>query len=209
MKPFSDIPKYCINLDRRLDRWLAVSEEFRKHEIYDVVRWPAVDARDVEVPEDSRKLIEHNASAILACAMSHLSVIREAKKQGHQEVCIFEDDIQLSDRFHDRMRYIESLDLSFDQLYLGGHGFTRQPYYNIPNIYRIKQCGGTYAYIIRHTVYDYVLNTWTYQSGMDEWFDYFLQKNYIALAHVPLLVGTQPNFSDVANHFADYQIPKV
>jgi GR25 family glycosyltransferase involved in LPS biosynthesis len=208
MFEFKHIPKFCINLDRRPERWELVSKEFLKHGIKDVMRWPAVDWQNVVVPEDSRKLGEHNAAGILACSLSHKLIVQHAKESGLPYVCIFEDDVVLSSHFAHRIKYIESSHVQFDIFYLGGHDFETQEL-KYPCIYRIQKCGGTYAYILKHTVYDYILNTLTYEYGADEYYDYFVQRYYQALIHVPLLAGTYPNFSDIAGHTVDYKVKKV
>ncbi len=58
---------YCVNLDRRPDRWEAVQQEFKKIGIQDrVIRFSAI-----ETP---------NQGAI-GCLLSHRAIIEEAKKQ--------------------------------------------------------------------------------------------------------------------------------
>jgi GR25 family glycosyltransferase involved in LPS biosynthesis len=41
---------YCINLDRRTDRWEQASEEFKKAGINHVHRWSAVDGTFLATP---------------------------------------------------------------------------------------------------------------------------------------------------------------
>ena len=38
---------YCINLDRRLDRWIKVSEIFKKNRFTNIERFPAIDGKDL------------------------------------------------------------------------------------------------------------------------------------------------------------------
>ena len=55
--------KFCINLDRRPDRWDIVSDEFNKWGIKDVERVSAVDGKTVEQKKEidfSEKIDELN-----------------------------------------------------------------------------------------------------------------------------------------------------
>ena len=69
---------YCINLDKRPDRWEWVKKEFEKMGIEDKVkRFPAFDVNKKHV----------------GCALSHRYIIKLAKENKYNNVLILEDDI--------------------------------------------------------------------------------------------------------------------
>lgn len=76
---FTNLPKYYINLDRRVDRKKMVEREFKKVGGVTPVRFRAIE--------------DDNGS--LGCAKSHLQLLRKILKSGEDAVLIFEDDIEL------------------------------------------------------------------------------------------------------------------
>jgi hypothetical protein len=91
--------------------------------------------------------------------------------------------------------------------YLGGHfpQYAEIEYTRYNGIVRLSKTAGTYAYIIRNTLYDFVLNMWTPHYGIDEFYDYEVQPTAMCLAMVPFMVGHLDGFSDVAGHEVKYE----
>ena len=54
---FKSIPKICINLKRNEARKLAVTQEFKKHNIHNVEFFEAIDKHNIVVPEISQKRV--------------------------------------------------------------------------------------------------------------------------------------------------------
>src|SRR5215469_11657311 len=86
--------KVCINLDRRGDRWRRVSARFAEHGITDIVRFPAVDGSQLEIPPHWS--VEPGA---YGCLRSHVAVVEKARSAGARSVLIFEDDAVLDPEF--------------------------------------------------------------------------------------------------------------
>ncbi len=100
---------YCINLDREKQRWIEASRRFAALGIaHRVQRFAAI-----ETP------INHH----IGCALSHRTILAEAKAQGLASVLVFEDDILVSPNALEELR--RSVDelrrRSWYTLYLGGH----------------------------------------------------------------------------------------
>ncbi|TAD78972.1 MAG: hypothetical protein EA001_05625 [Oscillatoriales cyanobacterium] len=107
---------YCINLDRRPDRWEHCQQEFSKHGIEQVTRFSAVDAKQIQLPFDAM----YNAE--LSCTLSHLKVLEQAIATAAERVLILEDDVV----FHDRLgeffdHYWRQLPLDWDVCLMGGN----------------------------------------------------------------------------------------
>lgn len=94
-----DINIFCINLDRRPDRWSAMQEEFKKHNLYNVRRWSAVDHKQNNI-----------TPPVLACSMSHLALLQHAYDNNYPYVLILEDDTILAKNFNSKLiQYVSEL----------------------------------------------------------------------------------------------------
>lgn len=84
---------FCINLDRRSDRWRNVSDIFLKQSL-DVTRWSAVDSKIF------------NISGPKAAKLSHIELLQFCKSTNTDQIIIFEDDIVLCHNFIDKLNTI-------------------------------------------------------------------------------------------------------
>lgn len=87
---YKNIPAFCINLDRRPDRWVKAQEEFRKIG-WPVERWPATLYE--KSPYDS---MQAGAAGVLD---SHKAIWEQALKKDMAVVAVFEDDIMFPSDF--------------------------------------------------------------------------------------------------------------
>ena len=91
------IPAYCINLDRRTDRWLHMSGMFERIGLT-VERLPATDGQD---PQAALVLAQHPAAALLstgalACFESHRRAWQRLIDSGASHALVFEDDLLIA-----------------------------------------------------------------------------------------------------------------
>lgn len=199
---FKSIPKFCISLERCEARRITVAQEFKSVDI-EFKFFDAIDKYDLIVPELSVKKKDTEADGILACALSHIEVITYARDNNLPEICIFEDDVVFCDDFKNRIKYLESLkDLDYDIFALGGHfeieissNYAEET--DIKRIFKVKRMGGTYAYIIKSNVYDFIIRNYNYNFGADEFYAMFVYKRFKTLAFVPFLVGCRPCKSEI------------
>ncbi|MBN1683761.1 glycosyltransferase family 25 protein [Candidatus Bathyarchaeota archaeon] len=198
---WNQVHKYVINLERRKDRLESITAKLEEQNIEAII-WPAIDGLEIKVPIYSRKIKEYNAAGILACMKSHYSLIKNAKSRGVKYIAVFEDDAIFSNDFNERIKYCEGMD--FDILYLGGQfnkmgrdvSATEKKY-----IFKAKNVGGTYAYVMRNTVFDYVIDEMNFNWGADEFFAERLQKIFDCKAFIPFMCGHEDGgYSDVARH---------
>lgn len=160
---------YCINLDKRSDRWENVKLQFEENNI-NVERWSAVDGTNI--PDNFfNDIIQTNKSEkqlsnlgilenkyALACLLSHLSVIKDAKYKKYKKILIFEDDISIENEFNSRIG--EFVSLNWMILYLGCSQFRSGgvKYTNNNRFYYANQSLGTFAYAIKFEIYDEIIN---------------------------------------------------
>lgn len=157
---------YCLNLEKRKDRWVKVSEQFKRFSI-NVERFNAIDGslipdRDFELvnpdkisgEEASILGIMENKNA-LACLLSHINIIKDAKKNNYKRILIFEDDIMLSNDFEIEISKISKL--NWKLLYLGASQFNWSGIEIKNGYYLSKNTLGTFAYAIDSSIYDIIL----------------------------------------------------
>lgn len=101
MKIFDRI--YCINLDRRPDRWEQVSKEFIKYNIDNVIRFSGVDGANLT---NTYNLLNGE----LGILETHLRIIDICKKDNIKDVLIMEDDVRFSNDINSIDEYINNVD---------------------------------------------------------------------------------------------------
>lgn len=86
---------YCINLDRRPDRWELIKKRFDSYAL-DVQRIPAVEMKDPRV--QFLRSLKHgrtiDSDGYVACTFSHLVALQDAYDNGYEKVIMFEDDVR-------------------------------------------------------------------------------------------------------------------
>ena len=106
---------YCINLDKRVDRWNSAKEQFKKLGIDNKVkRFSAVECDNFETRNliakkyydtniTNKKIRRHRlpVCGAIGCATSHIEIIKKAKSNGSKNVFVFEDDFKIFDSFYE------------------------------------------------------------------------------------------------------------
>ena len=179
---------FCLNIDRRVDRWNKVNSQFKKFDI-EVTRWSAVDGssisdeefnpyitKDMSVSRISRLgLIENKNS--LACLLSHLEIIKHAKINKLKRILIFEDDVILSNEFMDKIKNIYSIDWKL--MYLGCSQFEWRKINLSGDFYNCKRTLGTFAYAVDESIYDEIIEKLeTKKKSVDNLFSEIQERNW-------------------------------
>lgn len=187
---------YCINLERRPDRWELAKIEFEKHGLA-VERFAAVDANEFKKEYTTKP-------GACACAFSHLLIIQKAKLLGLNSVLIFEDDAELHPGFVPLFEdCIKDLPEDWDMLYLGGsHQEKPQPVTN--KIYRVSKTLTTHAYIIRKSMFDKIIELLTNLEQPIDGIYGDLQKVFNCYVTNPPLAWQRENFSDIEGRNMNY-----
>lgn len=144
---------YCINLDRRQDRWEECEKLFTKHGLV-VERFSAVDGNDTPYslgyPYDNE----------LAGAISHTRVIEKAKELKLKNVLILEDDVDFIDNLQELFNeYWNQIPINWDGILFGGNHIGGGSTVG-PNILRVNRsyalhCYGLNAKVFNETI-DYM-----------------------------------------------------
>jgi GR25 family glycosyltransferase involved in LPS biosynthesis len=190
---------YCLNLDRRTDRWDHACNEFKKINT-NVERFSAIDGLLLEYNDNNVTLPE------LGCMMSHLNIIKQCKNDNVSNVLIFEDDIKFKDNFISV--FGETIDHipTWDMLYFGGRQIIN-PTQIDTNIYKLHKCYTTHAYAANHTIFDNIIE---YVSKLEKPIDVYLSELHSTFECFLMKDGDTsltyqvPSHSDIRNGFVDY-----
>ena len=141
---------FCINLDKRTDKWSACKKEFEKINL-DVERVSAIDGF-LEPPASIRP-------GEVGCLKSHLKVFEIARERGLKSFLMLEDDVEFSDNFHERFNELEPQLPNFEMLYFGINPHTGSRYEISPSLNRIMGGYAAHCVIFKEPCYDHVINT--------------------------------------------------
>ena len=106
---------YCINLNRREDRWNETLEELKKWGLSDSVsRYSAIDGNTL----NNDTVINNGELGILT---THINIITEAKENNYNNILILEDDIEFTKEIENIDEYMSLVPSDWDMLYFGGN----------------------------------------------------------------------------------------
>ena len=183
--------KVCINLDRRFERWEQMQNKFEQHGIHSVQRFAAVDGETSTIPArwDS-------TPGAYGCLLSHLEVVREARRLGLSSVLIFEDDVVFDDEFEKKFGdCIRQLPADWDMLFFGA--LHKDELVKVSeNIGRITQSNSTYACVLRDTVFDAFIELNSRTSDVLDVNSLELQKRFNCYCFLPHLAWVEFDHSD-------------
>ena len=184
--------KVCINLDKRNDRWERMQARFKQHAIAQVVRFPALDAQNLKIPS-----IWDDFPGAYGCLRSHLAVVEQAREQARPSILIFEDDVVLDPQFNLKFtEYIHQLPDDWDMVLFGAiHGL---PLDRISrNVMRVTHSLSTYAYALKHTIYDGFIDLNRKALTVLDENTRALQKQFHCYCFMPHLAWVEEGYSDV------------
>lgn len=200
---------YCINLDRRPDRWAQTLSECERVGLSNVERVSAVDGRDLQLDHASMQF-----KGRIGCAKSHLNVlerIRDLSLPATSKVLILEDDVQFTSdgSFMDFTGVPED----WDMLFLGSNS-KRSPVESYPGVVRLYRPLTTHAYIVNPRSADVLIplvrasmERWTRNmndTAVDvvyaEW-----SVNHPVYGFRKTYATQRPSVSDIEQKFVDYR----
>ncbi|MGH7193235.1 MAG: glycosyltransferase family 25 protein, partial [Candidatus Saccharimonadales bacterium] len=150
---------FCISLERHSDRWRSLAERLMRWGL-EAERIDAVDGRAlVAAPPAARSAEQCEAPALspgeLGCLASHRLAIETGQRRGLNCVLVLEDDACLHRRFGERLAELAAIGDDWDLLYLGSSQYDRRAVRFVnAHCYRARKTLGTFAYAMRHTLFD-------------------------------------------------------
>ncbi len=168
---------YCINLDRRQDKWHYVQNEFKRVGIHNVIRFSAVDTKPGWV----------------GCRKSQLKIMELCR--GENEFCIFEDDVKFIGYWGGLIMGCQQLPSDWDCLYLGASPREPQEQYS-SSLFRLKNAVCAHA-IIWHNrtngAVEYILSHSHHIRKIDDFYATVIQPNFNCFIVWPIIC-TQTQF---------------
>lgn len=205
---------YCINLDRRTDRWQECLEQFSTHNL-EVSRFSAVDAKNI--PEIVEKVNKTPGLVLgsIGCGRSHRLILELSKKNNLDNVLILEDDVEFDDNLNQIFsKCIDDVPDDWDILFLGGNHslnniWQKEPVTKInDHVYKLVFCYATHAYAVRKKAYDKIIECLIKENDRgDVLFSHAqIQLNTYILR--PHLAWQKSSYSDVEENFQYYEFLK-
>ena len=168
-----------------------MQERFAKHGISDVVRFPAVDGWDIDVPPPWR-----GTAGAYGCLLSNVAVVRRACDERWPDVLLFEDDVVFDDDFDAKLpRFMEQLPSDWDMLFFGGM-HREAPLPVSENVLKLTGSTSTYAYAVRSTVYPAFLETHAVSREPIDVSNRHLQERFNCYCFFPHLAWVEGGQSD-------------
>lgn len=191
--------KICINLDRRPERWQHMQRKFAQHGIHSVRRFPALDGDNMKLPANW----VHTPGAY-GCLLSHLQVVREARRLGMPSVLIFEDDVVFDDHLEKKFSAsIGQLPPDWDMLFFGAL-HKDEPIKVSDNIARITSANSTYACALKATVFDDFIELNRKTEEVLDNNSLVLQQQFNCYCFMPHLAWVETYHSDAQQRLVDH-----
>ena len=213
---------YCINLDRRPDKYELCLPEFKKLNL-EVNRVSGVDGRTVTTPSPRW------APGCYGLVLTNIKILTEAIENKFDSILILEDDVMFHENFYEIFNErIKFLPDDWDILYLGGNNIFRSGTFTLvtgdKNFVPTQNNYRSLNYELAKTTLTFT----THAVGINsKYFDKLMERIgtnstepidniYVtgqqdgtcnAYTFLPSLALQRPNFSDIDERFADYNIP--
>jgi glycosyl transferase family 25 len=190
---------YCINLDRRPDRWKKVQKEFEINNIKDVERYSAIDGNTLI---NNTKLLNGE----LGILETHYNLIKKCKEDNLNNVLIIEDDVCFTSEFKNFEDYISKVPDDWDFIFLGGnHVYGIPPIKINDKVLKLNHTVSLHCVVIKNTLFDVILNILSKKTKQVDSHYADLQKVYNAYCFYPNLAKQLVDFSDIQNKVVDYE----
>lgn len=191
--------KVCINLDRRLARWHQMQRKFERSGIDSVHRFSGFDGESLQLPATWA----HTPGAY-GCLLSHLQVVREARRLGVASVLIFEDDVVFDDHLERKFSACSSeLPHDWDMLFFGAL-HKDEPIKVSGHIARITQANSTYACALKATVFDDFIELNSDTEDVLDNNSLILQRRFNSYCLMPHLAWVEADHSDAQRRWVDH-----
>ena len=193
---------YCINLDRRFDRWEECLIEFKKYDIENVVRWSAIDGNNIN------KLGSCEKSSQTALILTNIDIIEDSIKNNLKNVLIMEDDIKFSDEVYNISEYFKYLPEDWDMVYFGGNHNSHMGV-NPPLIINEKVCKlhntfTTHCVGINGKSFNTIINKLKeFNNPLDVIYT-DLQRSLNVYCFYPLIATQRISYSDIESRVVNY-----
>lgn len=210
---------YCINLDKRTDKYKDCLKEFKKIDI-EVERVSAIDGAPLFKPELNTK------AGAYGLFLTNLKIIEDAIKNDYESILILEDDVMFIDNFNKLFNAkVDSLPDDWHLFYLGGNNYFNLGKFNLVTgdknikvdetnyrklnheLCKTTWTQTTHAMAINSTFYRLLLSGLARHNTVpiDRAYCYLQQEGACnAYTFLPSLALQRPTVSDIEGMYIDY-----
>jgi len=191
---------YCINLDKRTDRWEDCVKQFKKHNL-NVERFSAIDGNTIK----NTTTLMPGEYGILS---THIELIKDAKNKGYKNILILEDDVEFIDNLNEYFSLFKGqIPDDWVMLYLSGNhvGGCLQV---SENIFKIFHSYAIHSFAIKSELFDLIINGLPkYKKAVDVFYAE-LQSLFPSYVIRPHLAWQRESFSDIQGGIMNYDFLK-
>lgn len=200
---------YIINLESRKDRKEFMEKQMEKLGISQYTFFKAICPDEKTMKKYKhflKKSEEYYRIGSLGCLLSHLEIIKIAKKCSYKNILILEDDCEF-------MENIEKIILYFKLFYSNNYAIgylsgshMEKPDFISDNIVKVKKTYTTTSYIINHSIFNYIINNLeNYNQEIDKFYALEIQTKYNCYCSFPHLTRQKEGYSDIHKQFVNYK----
>jgi len=195
---------FCINLDRRFDRWSECVAEFDKNKLVGIERFKAVDGKSLsELPKGFL------TTSRLALVLTNMLILDKAIEENYDSILILEDDVEFTNQVTNMKSFFDLLPEDWDMLYFGGNHNTHvgsEP----PTIINDKVCKlhntfSTHCVAINNKAFKEILERLKKCDNALDVIYTELQKKLNVYSFYPMIATQRVSFSDIENKMTDYK----
>jgi GR25 family glycosyltransferase involved in LPS biosynthesis len=195
---------FCINLDRRKDRWEECLTEFNKYNLNNVERFNAIDGKDIQQIKSGCV-----TPSRLALVLTNLKILEKAIQENYETILILEDDVEFTDEVNNISEYFKFLPKDWDMLYFGGNHNTHMKILP-PKIVNEKVCKlhntySTHCVAINKKTFTTILNRLRKCDNALDVIYVELQSTLNVYSFYPMIATQRVSFSDIENKITDYK----
>lgn len=193
---------FCINLDRRPDKWVDSLEEFKKWDIVNFQRVPAYDGKGLN--KNDYRIKTSEAGLIL----TNIDILKSSIENKFERILILEDDFYLTGEFSMIDNLISQVPVDWDLLYFGGNhnshkGFP-EPIKLSENLVKVHHTFATHAVAINGKFFKEMLDKISSVSSPLDVMLTDLQKSHNAYCFSPSVAKQRAGYSDIQMRDMDY-----
>lgn len=194
---------YCINLDRRPDRWGESLKEFEKWGIKNFERFPAFDGNHLQRINNKISLPEQGI------ILSNIGILEDAIKNKYQRILVLEDDFFFTENFKQAKEFFDDLPSDWELIYLGGnhnsHKKVDPPLKITEKVVKIHYTFAAHAVGINQIMFKTLIEKFlTFSAPLDVMLT-DLQKKHNSYCFSPSISKQRPSFSDIQMRNVDYK----
>jgi hypothetical protein len=205
---------FVLNLEKRTDRMQQCCAEFKKLSVEDAQweRFNAFVGADADVQQRFKNVFTRFAANVqvstigaFGCLLSHYHMIKAAKERGYKRLLLLEDDFEALLPFTDSQLLTTIGECKCDMFYLSMTIVLPPLPTADPRICRVNRVVSTGAYLISHTIFDFVLdNCLLYAREIDVFYADVVQRNFNVLCVPRSIIVQRDSYSDIAMRHVSY-----